>query len=34
MKNAAREREILKLGTAISLGGTKWEELLDLLNKV
>ncbi len=34
MKNAAREREILKLETAISLGGTKWEELLDLLNKV
>jgi len=34
IKNAAREREILKLETAISLGGTKWEEFLDLLDKV
>ncbi len=34
IKNAAREREILKLETAISLGGEKWEDLLDLLNKV
>ena len=34
MKNATREREIMKLETAIGLGGTKWEELLDLLNKI
>jgi len=34
IKNAAREREILKLETAISLGGTKWEGFLDLLDKV
>ena len=34
IKNAAREREILKLETAMSLGGGKWEDLLDLLNKV
>lgn len=33
-KNAAREGEILRLETAISLGGTKWEGLLALLNKV
>ena len=33
-KNAAREGEILRLETAISLGGTKWEDLLALLNKV
>lgn len=33
-KNASREREILKLETAISLGGKKWEDLLNLLNKV
>jgi len=34
IKNAARERESLKLETAINLGGKKWEELLDLLDKV
>lgn len=34
IKNAARELEILKLETAISLSGEKWEYLLDLLNKV
>jgi len=34
IKNSARELEILKLETAISLGGKKWEGLLDLLNKV
>ena len=34
IKNAAGELEILKLETAISLGGMKWEELLDLLDKV
>jgi len=34
IKNAARELEILKLETAISLSGEKWEDLLDLLNKV
>jgi len=34
IKNAARELEILKLETAIGLGGEKWEDLLDLLNKV
>ena len=33
-KNATREQEILRLETAISLGGTKWEDLLALLNKV
>jgi hypothetical protein len=33
-KNAAREGEILRLETAISLGGKKWEDLLTLLNKV
>lgn len=33
IKNAARELDILKLETAISLGGEKWEYLLDLLNK-
>jgi len=33
-KNASREREILKLETAISLGGKKWDDLLYLLNKV
>ncbi len=34
IKNATREQEVLKLETAISLGGEKWEDLLDLLNKV
>ena len=34
IKNAASELEILKLETAISLGGKKWEDLLDLLNEV
>jgi len=34
IKNAAREREILKLEIAMSLGGEKWEDLLDLLNKL
>jgi len=34
IKNAARELEILKLETTISLGGEKWEDLLDLLNKL
>lgn len=34
IKNAASELEILKLETAISLGGEKWEDLLDLLNQV
>ncbi len=34
IKNAVRELEILKLETAISLGGEKWKDLLDLLNKV
>ena len=34
IKNAARELEILRLETAISLGGMKWDDLLDLLNKV
>ena len=33
-KNASREREILKLEIAISLGGKKWKDLLNLLNKV
>jgi len=32
IKNTARELEILKLETAISLAGEKWEDLLDLLN--
>ncbi len=32
IKNTAGELEILKLETAISLGGEKWEDLLDLLN--
>jgi len=34
IKNAASELEILKLETAISLSGKKWEDLLDLLNEV
>lgn len=34
IKNTARELEILKLETAISLGGEKWEGLLDLLNRI
>lgn len=34
IKNAAWELEMLKLETAINLGGEKWENLLDLLNKV
>ena len=34
IKNVARELEILKLETTISLGGEKWEGLLDLLNKL
>ncbi len=34
IKNATREQEVLKLETAISLSGEKWEDLLDLLNKV
>ena len=34
IKNAASELEILKLEIAISLGGEKWEDLLDLLNQV
>ena len=34
IKNAARERESLKLETAINLGGKKWENLLGLLDKV
>ena len=34
IKNAARERKSLKLETAINLGGKKWEELLDLLDKI
>ena len=34
IKNAARELELLKLETAISLGGENWNDLLDLLNKV
>ncbi|TKJ44701.1 hypothetical protein CEE34_10865 [Candidatus Aerophobetes bacterium Ae_b3a] len=34
IKDAASELEILKLETAISLGGEKWEDLLDLLNQV
>ena len=34
IKNAARELEILKLETAISLAGKRWQDLLDLLNKV
>ena len=34
IKNAARELEILRLETTISLGGEKWEDLLDLLNKL
>ncbi|MQY70216.1 MAG: hypothetical protein GH145_05080 [Firmicutes bacterium] len=34
IKNAASELEILKLETAINLGGKKWEDLLDLLNEV
>ena len=34
IKNTARELEILRLETAISLGGKKWDNLLDLLNKV
>jgi len=34
IKNAASELEILKLEIAISLGGKKWEDLLDLLNQV
>jgi len=33
IKNAVREREILKLETAVSLGGEKRKDLLDLLNK-
>ena len=32
IKNTAGELEILKLETAISLAGEKWEDLLDLLN--
>ncbi len=34
VKNAIRELEILKLETAISLGGERWQDLLDLLNRV
>jgi hypothetical protein len=34
IKNVTRELEILKLETTISLGGEKWEDLLDLLNKL
>jgi len=34
IKNAARELEVLKLEAAMSLGGEKWEGLLELLNKV
>ena len=34
IKNAARQLEILKLETAISLGGKKWQDLLDLLSKI
>jgi len=34
IRNAIGELEILKLETAISLGGEKWENLLGLLNKV
>lgn len=34
INNAARELEILKLETAMSLAGDKWKDLLDLLNKV
>lgn len=34
IKNAASELEILKLETAITLAGEKWEYLLDLLNKL
>lgn len=34
IKNAARERESLKLETAINLGGKKWKNLLGLLDKV
>ena len=34
IKDVAGELEILKLETTISLGGEKWEDLLDLLNKL
>lgn len=34
IKNATRELEILKLETAISLGGKNWGDLLALLNQV
>jgi len=34
IKNTTSELELLKLETAISLGGEKWEALLSLLNKI
>lgn len=34
IKNVARELDALKLETAITLGGEKWEDLLGLLNKI
>ncbi|MEA3486010.1 MAG: hypothetical protein U9R03_04810 [Candidatus Aerophobetes bacterium] len=34
IKNTTSELELLKLETAISLGGEKWEDLLSLLNKI
>jgi len=34
VRNATGEREILRLETAISLGGQKWQDILILLNKV
>jgi len=34
IRNAAREQEILKVEVAITLGGDKWEDLLNLLNRV
>jgi hypothetical protein len=34
IKNTTGELELLKLETAISLGGEKWEDLLSLFNKI
>ncbi|MCK4617460.1 hypothetical protein KAT45_01020 [Candidatus Aerophobetes bacterium] len=34
IKNTGRELDALKLETAITLGGEKWEDLLGLLNKI
>ena len=34
LENTTEELKILKLETAVALGGEKWEDLLNLLDKV